>query len=66
VRLSLVLIVSLFAFTGLHAVCARLRVPYTGQRFPDAQAGNQDAEKGPRQTGACIQDVQSHQESYTS
>lgn len=51
--------------TGLHAVRARLRVPHTGQRFPDAQAGHQDAEKGPCPTGAGVQDVQSHQEGHT-
>lgn len=44
----------------------RLRVPYPGKRFPDAQAGHQDAEKGPGPAGACVQDVQSHQESHTS
>lgn len=44
----------------------RLRVPYPGQRFPHAQAGHQDAEKGPGPTGAGVQDVQSDQESHTS
>lgn len=50
---------------GLHAVCTRLRVPHTGQRFSDAQAGHQDVEKRPGSTSARVQDVQSHQKSHT-
>lgn len=51
--------------TGLHAMRARLRVPHTGQRFSDAQAGHQDAEKRSGSTSARFQDVQSHQKSHT-
>jgi hypothetical protein len=63
--LSSVLICSLFLFTGLHSVRARLRVPHTGQRFSDAQAGHQDVEKRPGSTSARVQNVQSHQKSHT-
>lgn len=52
--------------TGLLAVRARLRVSHPGQRFPHAQAGHQDAEKGPGPTGVGVQDLQSHQEGHTS
>lgn len=45
---------------------AGLRVSHTGQRFPHAQAGHQDAEEGPGATGVGDQDVQSHQEGHTS
>lgn len=45
---------------------ARLRVSHIGQRVPDSQAGYQDAEKGPCQTGARVQNLQSDQESHTS
>lgn len=45
---------------------ARLRVSYTGQCVPDAQAGHQDAEEGPGPAGARVQDVQPDQKSHTS